>query len=350
MTLSLANFFIMSLIPPKRLFHIPSMSTVMYEDVADDVKEKGYAAISHVWGDQTMYDPDELGIKGGADWKVPLSDPNKMTIILDSMKDYGKEYCWLDVVCMPQDKQNEINLEIPFMGDYYSGADVTFALAKIHYDKESYDYWYDMMTDIMKTKRDFTREERGWIVSYGENNAMLLDISKEIWFERVWTLQETLLSKSVILVSVDSKFDLSETFERILFMWKSNNTFASNLFGSYSVELLKMAKILEEAHGYGRLGLFDAVVSIDRRNCYKQQDKFYGLLGFLRYTDFPVDYDKSVEDINRAIAKYAYKSGDVSWLAVVGNNKGFIQPMYNSPLYIGEYWKQYQEYAPGTFD
>ena len=40
----------MDLTPPKRLFNVATMQTVLYKDVVDDVKEKGYAAISHVWG------------------------------------------------------------------------------------------------------------------------------------------------------------------------------------------------------------------------------------------------------------------------------------------------------------
>jgi hypothetical protein len=54
------------------------MSTVMYEDVRDDVKKKGYAAVSHVWGKQYPYSAEELGIKGGVTWKIPLSSWGKM--------------------------------------------------------------------------------------------------------------------------------------------------------------------------------------------------------------------------------------------------------------------------------
>lgn len=78
----------MSLTPPKRLFHVPTMSTVMYEDVADDVKEKGYAAISHVWGEQKMYSIGELGINGGMDWEIPLSNPNKIHRTVDTYLHY----------------------------------------------------------------------------------------------------------------------------------------------------------------------------------------------------------------------------------------------------------------------
>lgn len=33
------------------------------------------------------------------------------------------------------------------------------------------------------------------------------------------------------------------------------------------------------------------------RKCYKQHDKYYGLLGILEYTNFPVTYDITMEDL-----------------------------------------------------
>src|SRR5688572_7866042 len=133
----------MSLTPCKRLFHVPSMSTVIYKDNADDIKKKGYVAISHVWGNQKMFTADELGVKSGVDWKIPLSNSNKMSRLKNAMMEYEKEYCWFDVLCMPQDKQDEINLEIPFMGDYYAGADITLVLSDENYViSKDYIQWY----------------------------------------------------------------------------------------------------------------------------------------------------------------------------------------------------------------
>lgn len=136
------KFFIMALTPPRRLFHVPSMSTVLYVDVADDVAEKGYAAISHVWGKQKLYSADELGILNGVNWEVPLSNANKISRLVDAMNHHGMEYVWFDVLCMPQDKRDEINLEIPHMGDYYSEAKMTFVLSDTEWrTSEAFSRW-----------------------------------------------------------------------------------------------------------------------------------------------------------------------------------------------------------------
>jgi hypothetical protein len=152
------------------------MTTVLYDDVVDDIREKGYAAVSHVWGDQEMYSVAEFKISG-ADWEIPLSDPNKIPFVVNAMKFYGKEYCWFDILCMPQDKQEEINLEIPFMGDYYSGADVTFVLSTSeHPSSRAFLEWYDTVSDAMKSQREFTPEEILWIDDHPHD---LLDISED---------------------------------------------------------------------------------------------------------------------------------------------------------------------------
>jgi hypothetical protein len=192
-----------NLTPPKRLFDINLMKTVMYEDIVDDVKEKGYVAVSHVWGDSkdwTWSTAKQMGITG-LDWKVPLSNLNKMNQIKRAMETFGKEYCWLDVLCMPQgeDRQWEVNLEIPFMGDYYAGADMVLVLATVDpVISEDFTKWYNLMDDVMENKRNFTKKEVKWL--YPNPMVNLLDMSGEKWFTRLWTLQEAIMAKNLILV------------------------------------------------------------------------------------------------------------------------------------------------------
>ncbi|KFH61781.1 hypothetical protein MVEG_12364 [Podila verticillata NRRL 6337] len=327
----------MSLTPPKRLFHVPSMSTVMYKDVADDVKEKGYVAISHVWGSQKMYSADELGINSGVDWKVPLSNTNKISRLVDAMSYYEKEYCWWDVVCMPQDKQNEINLEIPHMGDYYNGAEITFVLSdKSYVIPDEYGMWCDVV-DVVRAKRDLSNEQLVWIT----NSSDFLDFSDDPWFKRVWTLQEAVLSQKLILTGANgSCLDLSDLLDR------------ASYFGAFHLSYLLMqfrkSMFIVEIAGTIRkyrnkeLNLSDVLGVNSRRECHKTLDKFYATLGILGYKDFVVDYDISMDDLNKSIARYACSSGDIGWMAVGGDvGMGFIQPMYEiSSVKIGNNWKQ----------
>jgi hypothetical protein len=327
----------MVLTPPKRLFDISLMKTVMYDDVADDVKKKEYIAVSHVWGNQKKYKPEELGIKGGINWEIPLSNTSKLRRLVDALNRTGMEYCWLDVLCMNQDKQDEINKEIPFMGDYYSGAKGTLVLSDEEYDISSEDLekWIHIAQDISKTKRSLTTEEAGWLFDHGKN---LLDVTKDQWFKRIWTLQEAVLSE--VLIVVDTKgfhiplskitFLLSRT-ARIdpRFALPFNDPDILIQIGGCAVDYAKYPQTLAI--------VLEGSIS---RDCYREQDRFYGMLGLLGYKNFPVDYNINMEDLNKKMAQYAYSKGDLSWMSVAGNiTKSFIQPMYKPFRSIGGRWE-----------
>lgn len=323
------------LIPPKRLFHIPSMTTVMYEDVVDDVKKEGYVAVSHVWGNQTLYDPEELEIKGGVSWKVPFSDPKKMHRIRTTMESFKPTYCWLDVVCMPQDKQDEINKEIPFMGDYYAGAALTFVLSdEIYPMSDHLSRWHSIMKDIIDHERDLTKDEFKFVTDIGDS----LSVPMDAWFTRVWTLQEAVLSRVLVLVDKEGSVSNLSDFLRKLHCFRKVRLVRLT-FGSFVDQLLHLQSgIMSSAANQADLASMSSVRGA--RNCYKMQDKFYGMLGILGYKDFVVDYDISPKELNRKIVQYAYSKGDLGWIATMGSATGFIQPMYEESMCIGENWSE----------
>lgn len=338
----------MALTPPKRLFHIPSMSTVIYVDVVDSVKEKGYAAVSHVWGNQQMYSADELGINSGVDWMVPLSDPGKMERLIATMLAFEKEYCWFDVLCMPQDKQDEINLEIPFMRNYYSGADITFVLSdKTHGTTETLGKWSDIMRDAMDIGREFTNDELLWMTSEDKEH---LDFHEDEWFDRVWTFQEAVLSQRLIMVNKDASYvDLSIVITQAGHLHAKGVGVYTYMFGPNSHAMSAMDNAIS-AHKSKTLDLARVLSTTNARKCYKNQDRFYGVLGILGYTGVLVDYNTDMEELNKTIVQYSYSKGDISWMAIGGNVRdGFLQPMYTPFRYLGLFWKENEENICNAF-
>ncbi|KAF9431634.1 hypothetical protein BGZ76_011904 [Entomortierella beljakovae] len=331
--------------PPKRLFHVPTMTTVLYSDLAVDIKEKGYAAISHVWGEQKKYSTKELGIKGGIDWEIPLSNINKMGRMIDAMKRFDMEYVWFDVLCMPQgeDRQWEVNLEVPLMGDYYNGADRTLVLSDIEYDiSGEFTKWYNMMEDKVTKNRELTSKEIDWIISHKGGNG-IFEGSRDAWFKRLWTLQEAVLSKIVILV--DSKgayIDLSDVIVKVSHMSSNWANHSTMLFGKSLEDIEGLRSAIDQY----RNGKFKIISAGNQRSCFKSQDRFYGTLGILGYKDFTVDYDISVEELNEKMIRYAFSKGDVSWIAIGGDKgDGFLQPMHLEYTNIGNGW---EEEEPGS--
>jgi hypothetical protein len=329
----------MVLTPPKRLFDISLMKTVMYEDVKSDVEKNGYVAISHVWGNQRKYVPKGVGVTGGVTWTIPLSDPDKIFRAKNVMLHYKEKYCWFDVLCMPQNKQDEINKEIPFMGDYYAGANAVLVLATTEpVISKNFKIWYDIMADVMEKKRDFIERERKWIKSH--DGLESFDISKEIWFTRLWTLQEAVMANNLILVCGDGKHvDLFNIAAKISEMIRLGIT-PYYLFRESAPSLghINTNKIIRLS---GRLDLTQIMVECSKRDCFKPQDKFYGALGALDYRNFPIDYEINMDDLNKAIVKYACSKGDLSWLTVGGDEgTGFVQPVYKPFSYVGWGWKE----------
>lgn len=325
----------MSLTRPKRLFHVPSMSTVMYRDVADDVEEKGYVAVSHIWGEQTLYTPESLGVEGGIDWEIPLSNIRKMDMLKSAMEHFKMEWCWFDVLCMPQGEHNqgEVNREIPYMGDYYNGAKVTLVLAEGKGPESAAEGL--LVKGFLKGLTTITKHT----TVLGQLGLWSLD--EEPWIGRLWTFQEAVMSGQIWMVNPYKNYlDMSDAMRRLIASGE-NSAFCSpddptmNLarairdYGEYKTSVGRM---LHEGH---------------KRKCYKPQDRYYGMLGILGYVNFPVTYDITMEDLGKKLMEHAYSNMDVSWLAVHTKDKtGFI-PSCEDVTYIGELWR---EEEPGMCD
>jgi hypothetical protein len=309
----------------------------MYDDVVDDVKDKGYVAVSHVWGNQQMFTADELGVKGGVDWMVPLSNSNKIHRLVDAMDYYEKEYCWWDILCMQQDKQDEINKEIPYMGNYYSGAEVTLVLSDMDHDiSDDCKKWYTMVQDVVTSDRDFTETEQNWILS---SRRELVNFSEDQWFTRVWTLQETVLSNHVFIIGIKRGFNLLDLLFGVWYTSRNHPVYSTRLFGKSNRIILDLADAIYK-HRNKDLTLRSILSMSSKRNCYKIHDRIYGILGILGYKDIIIDYKCDIRDLNKVIVQYSYSKGDISWISIGEGFMSFVQPMYENFISVGEGWKE----------
>ncbi|KAF9328159.1 hypothetical protein BGZ91_001121, partial [Linnemannia elongata] len=119
-----------------------------------------------------------------------------------------------------------------------------------------------------------------------------------------------------------------------------NLVYAHILFKDSASSILSLANIKHEL-GDGTLDLARVLNVNGTRDCYKIHDRFYGIFGILGYKDFVVDYDMSIDDLNKLVVQYSYSKGDISWLAVGGKAApNFVQPMYQSYPYLGFSWRE----------
>jgi hypothetical protein len=209
------------------------------------------------------------------------------------------------VLCIPQDKQDEINEEIPFMGDYYAGADITIVLSdEIHnlsdnYTTKMHKFFYDVKAGIeqiyyidrdeyddfySKTDPNIYRDDNTWY-DYGDENIILYNVRFDKWFDRVWTLQEAILSNKIILVDKNGyHIDISELSK----IAHDYITLVGVKYGNWDDHLEILGNCIDKYRN-GTYDLADVMYQTTRRECYKQQDKFYGILAILGYKDFVVD-------------------------------------------------------------
>lgn len=328
---------------PVRLFNIKTMQTVIHDDFPESVFEDGYAAVSHVWGEQTLYSPEDIGIEAGIDWEIPLSNTNKMDMLKSAMKKFKMEWCWFDVLCMPQGTENQhlVNKEIPYMGDYYMGAKLTIVFS----DRGGYvDPSGDL--DITKVNNPIAKGLfKGMVKTYGHiSTTMHLDfwnLDRELWIGRLWTYQEAVMSKQIWLVTPNKVYlDMTDTMKRL---HKSDDKTAITEDGTV-MDLARAIRAFDEH----KICVGRIMYECRDRKCFKSQDLYYGMLGILGYTTFPVSYDITMEELGKNFMEYAYNyHEDVSWLAThIEYNKGFIHlsdESVSSGLelnYIGDQWKE----------
>lgn len=307
------------------------MKVEMYKNIRDDAEKEGYVAVSHVWGDQKMYLASQFGITG-VDWEIPLSDPNKVSRFINAMKNHKMKYCWWDIFCMPQgeDRQWEVNLEIPLMGDYYNGAKMTFVLSDIK-------HYVSRLTEVLDELNDINKGENKLLNIEGLN----LNMFEEKWFTRIWTYQEAVLSKEIILVDVEGTCNnLSNVIEKVLSLSGAYRNILGKIIGPFGDTLASLSNSIENYRD-GACDLADVISSSVERESFKVEDRFYGALGILGYKDFPVDYNVYMYELYCRIIKHAHSKGDISWMSIntedISDN---YHPNYETLWRLSKGWKE----------
>lgn len=109
---------------PTRWLDIQTKEVVILK-VADTSTEEAYVALSHAWGKgphfRTVQDNYQAHLHG-----IPTESlPSTFRQATQVARDLGYKYIWIDSLCIIQDDPNDLNKELPLMGDIYRHADLT---------------------------------------------------------------------------------------------------------------------------------------------------------------------------------------------------------------------------------
>lgn len=178
------------------LIKLVEMSSLTLEE-QENVSDAGFVSLSYCWGGDQLLKlvKDSLAMfKDGIARSTLPKTLQDAIFVTDSI---GLSYIWIDSLCILQDDDKDKELEIARMSTYYSANSVTICAASASTCEEGF---LAMRSDTYYDARPFqfpfeTRDGTGSILLYMESEPL------EPTTERAWTLQETLLSRRILVFS-----------------------------------------------------------------------------------------------------------------------------------------------------
>jgi hypothetical protein len=251
--------------PGFRLIYVDDdMSLVTPLDHKEDILEKGYRCISHLWG-QSPLKWENHPVKG-VDWKVHVRQEKRERIM--QIFNHHKGYFWMDVFCTDQ---SDINKPLDIMGDVYKNCTECICMFDIRKGEKYLGEYASEKNFLEKALESIENPtDINW---WGANvclrnfKAFKRQLADSSWSKRVWTWQEAVLPPKVSLCTEVSYTKEYGPMDRDIFV----DMFTKLGGGSanYLVEL-----------GFTRGSTLDDM-KLSSRECTNQEDYIYGIVGLL---------------------------------------------------------------------
>lgn len=258
---------------------------------------KEYFTVSHVWksGNFTMVDGQLSRGSKGYPWLERMS------------KLLGIVYAWIDTCCINQDDLQDKKREVPKMGEYYSNATACAVLPDS--EKRDVDDLIASIKILFSTNTQFVAPAHAWALTCVYYSRFLRDI----WFTRIWTVQEFMLNKTVV---VDSSCGLVD-IRVLLHIYHVIVKKVGSIPMSFGMENVRM---LAEVANMPKLDMSMILKVCIGREATIRHDYVYGIMGMLPDVHMDVNYDISIEDIMVNLYKQLLKHKDISWLSWMGSS------------------------------
>lgn len=243
------------------------------EAVREDILEKRYRCISHLWGNvrNSLWKRHDIS---HVNWKVFIRE-EKRERIMEIFKHY-KGYFWMDVFCTNQGQKDKA---LDIMGDIYKNCEECICMLDIPQD-------YSCHAESYRSNDESVPEYNaiGPLTSFAirdqpepeykpPNNELFASFMMSCeWGKRVWTWQESVLPNKVSFCAETWCNCGYRPMTRKLF-----NEMCDDLYWSGNREmalLIAMSRIKDGER------LMEALRSSTRR-CADQEDYIYGILGLL---------------------------------------------------------------------
>ncbi|KAJ5652789.1 HET domain protein [Penicillium longicatenatum] len=241
-------------------------------------KSPPYLAISHAWSEIF---PKQLPLDSSFG-----GDAIKRTLFKRGLS--SVRYCWIDLFSIEQDSEDDVNEQIPLMGEIFGIAEAVLIILtnELNLTQEKIDSGTSQLDEALAIWEMEAWTDNGareyWELGEGRTKLVqAMDIlscfTKTAWGTRIWTLQEYLLARNVLWIGSDlepisindelfiaiprlcDEFEVAGCTARDL----SINNDNSLLFSHFSGMAASRAKSIERTRVMELLGNRKATVPVD---------------------------------------------------------------------------------------
>ncbi|ETS76359.1 hypothetical protein PFICI_11746 [Pestalotiopsis fici W106-1] len=267
-----------------------------------------YIALSYVWGDD---EPTNTIVINGQPFEIRNNLSHALPRLADLQAQRDEKHFWIDAICINQKDTGERNHQVGMMNDIFTQASLTASWLGLGQE-----------TSELLPSAQTTWPEPG-------TSAFLAKIDCNTYFQRMWIVQEVMLSRDIWvlcdnvicpweklaefwLVSSRTKCDLNRS--RLAAASIASKGVAADLsLASLSSAIFWRGFFHANKEFRGELRLEQLLNSFLDRECHDPRDRIYSLLGLLpretlQSNPLPVDYDISLEDLFSLVLQHLDQS------------------------------------------
>ena len=261
-----------------------------------------FIALSYVWGDAKQVSTIELCSDGYAK-NIPLG--HNLDGVLRALRQLrGPITIWCDALCINQKDTTEKSFQVPLMASIYSDALRVMAFLDDGEEEFTKKSAIDFMKAVIKHPAHHFSPDHSPSLP---RDLMDFDLVVKIqfflqasWWRRIWTAQEAILAKDLILIENGRRINFSKLLGFSIIFSHHFTTCCANfkilkgmLIEDHILRLLNNLNSFAAFVSERDLDFFDAVASFRHRQATNPSDKIYGVVGLSKTPVDFVDYNVS---------------------------------------------------------
>lgn len=292
------------------------------------LKHATYEALSYVWG--TSVSSEKIIVN---EEEVTVTS-NLLSALRHLRDSEATRTFWVDALCINQDDQDERSRQVRIMGDIYRNATVVFCWLGEAVDSDVMSFIQEMNkfcarespptcfegSVSVQTSRGEGDEDTTLLGGPQVDHESLLQLLPKIkdlldneYFCRVWTIQEMVLARRVVVFCGHGAADWAG-FDELFLEWLHNHgehesvRHSIRMFLKISFSRASLSKAREEAlvqrRGATGASLLDTLIKYRTRKTSDPRDKVFGLLELCSHPGFEADYTKTTEQVFQDVSRY----------------------------------------------